>query len=139
VRDEHVIARRQYLTGMLAAFALASAGLFMGSRAQNAPNKLVTAHSALVTLLENPRDAYAIGLAYLRILSPDERSADYLVKETLTSVSLATRTPRGLRMIGRLVNQRMRRDFAEGAVVAVDRWILSVTEARLYALAALHE
>ena len=137
MRDQHAIARRQCLTGMLAAFALASAGLFMGSRAQNAPNKLAPAHLALLTLLENPRDAYAIGLAYLRILSPDERSADYLVKETLTSVSLGMRTPRRLRMIGRLVNERMRHDFAEGAVVTVDRWILSVTEARLYALAAL--
>jgi hypothetical protein len=137
VSDQHEIARRQCLTGMLAAFALSSAGLFMGLRAQNAPNKLTPAHLALLTLLENPRDAYAIGLAYLRILSPDERSADYLVKETLTSVSLAMRRPRRLRAIGRLVNERMRRDFAEGAVVTVDRWILSVTEARLYALAAL--
>jgi hypothetical protein len=137
VRDQHAIARRHCMTGMLAAFALSSAGLFMWSRAQNAPNKLTPAHLALLTLLENPRDAYAIGVAYLRILSPDKRSADYLVKETLTSVSLAMRTPRRLRMIGRLVNEQIRRDFAEGAVVTVDRWILSVTEARLYALAAL--
>ena len=137
MRDQHAIARRQCLMGMLVAFALPSAGLFMGSREQNAPSKLSPAHLALLTLLENPRNACAIGLAYLRILSPDERSADYLVKETLTSVSLAMRTPWRLRAIGRLVNERMRRDFAEGAVVTVDRWILSVTEARLYALAAL--
>ena len=138
MRDEYVIARRQYLTGMLAAFTLASVGFFMESRTQNAHNN-APAHLALLMLFENPSDAYAIGLAYLRMLSPDERSADYLVKETLPGVSLAMRTPPSLRMIGRLVNERMRRDFAEGAVVIVDRWILSVTEARLYALAALHE
>jgi hypothetical protein len=104
------------------------------SRTQNARTHAGT--PALPHAIKNPRD-YAIGLAYLRMLSPEKRSADYLVKETLTSVSLAMRTPWRLRMIGRLVNEQMRRDFAEGAVVTVDRWILSVTEARLYALAAL--
>jgi hypothetical protein len=29
------------------------------------------------------------------------------------------------------------RDFAEGTVVCVDGWLLSLTEARLYALASL--
>jgi len=122
---------------MLAALALSYVGLFMGARALNAPYKFAPAHLTLLALLENPRNAYKIGLAYLSILSPDERSAGYLVKKTFNSLSLSTQTPPRPRMIGRLVNDQIRREFAEGAVVTVDRWILSVTEARLYALAAL--
>jgi hypothetical protein len=136
VTDQHIIARRQCLMGMLAAFALSSAGVFMGS--QNvSPDKLASVHLALLKLLENPRDAQEIGLDYLYMLPPHERSADFLINEIFTGAAVAMWTPRQLRMIGRLVNKRMRRDFAEGAVVTVDRWILSVTEVRLYALAAL--
>jgi hypothetical protein len=35
------------------------------------------------------------------------------------------------------VLQRVRQDFVDGAIVNVDGWILSATEARLYGLVAL--
>jgi hypothetical protein len=37
----------------------------------------------------------------------------------------------------RRIANRVRRDFANGAIVDVDGWLLSVTEARIYALIAL--
>jgi hypothetical protein len=137
VSDWHFMARRRCLTGMLASLALSSAAFFMRPWTQNAPNEFAPAHQALLALLDHPRDAHAVGLAYLRAMPPSERSAEYLVNAIVADASLIARTPLRLRIVGPLVNERMRQDFSEGAVVTVDGWILSVTEARLYALVAL--
>jgi hypothetical protein len=47
----------------------------------------------------------------------------------------ATKSKEALRH--RIANQ-VRLDFAQGAVVSVDGWLLSLTEARVYALVALN-
>jgi hypothetical protein len=39
--------------------------------------------------------------------------------------------------VGHRIANQVCRDFAEGIVVCVDGWLLSLTEARLYALASL--
>jgi hypothetical protein len=122
---------------MVATLALASAGLIVRPRAWTAAGTLAPAHLALLALLDDPRDASAIGRAYVHTLSAAERSAEKLVRAIFADASLDMRTPPGFGIVGSTVNERMRRDFSEGAIVTVDGWILSLTEARLYALAAL--
>jgi len=42
-----------------------------------------------------------------------------------------------LAMLAQAIKERSRTDFRDGRVVTVDGWILSLTETRVYALAAL--
>jgi len=72
-----------------------------------------------VALLANSTAAHAIGAAYLRAYPND----------TLASVPATARLPRTL------VATRVSEDFASGRVVMLEGWMLSVTEARLCALA----
>ena len=132
-----LIARRQGLAGTLAVLGLWFAGVSPRSRARNPHDEPASAHRQLLALLDEPRAAHATGRAYLRMLPSSEQSPEYLVNAIFADASLDLPTALGSRMVGRVVNERMRRDFAKGAVVTVDGWILSVTEARLYALAAL--
>jgi hypothetical protein len=137
VRIRHLIARRGCLAGMLAALGLPWAGLFMRSWTRNAHNELALTHSSLLALLDHPRYADAIGLAYLSTLSAEQRSAEHLIRAIFADAPLTAETPRAWTIVAHLVNERMRLDFSEGTVVTVGGWILSHTEARLYALAAL--
>jgi hypothetical protein len=91
--------------------------------------------SRLVALLRHPESAVVIGTAYLR-LAADERRPDRLAR--------AIESRCGGRVLDgdrdarrRCLSEGVRRDFAEGRVVRIDGWLLSVTEARLCALAAL--
>jgi hypothetical protein len=90
-------------------------------------------HHMLTSLLEDPCKAQAIGTAYLKTLQPDECSPVSLARSIGVFDAIDVDSPGMVRTL----RQRVRRDFAESAVVNVDGWVLSITEARLYALAAL--
>jgi hypothetical protein len=90
---------------------------------------------ALLAVLNDPRSARVIGRAYLRTLPAAERTAGHLVRAISADNTRGPRCPTS--NLPRLINDSVRHDFAAGAVVAVDGWVLSRTEARLYALAAL--
>jgi hypothetical protein len=112
--------------------ALTASGTLLRSLVETAP---AGPERALLAVLGNRHRAAAIGRACLRALPAAERSADAIAGALCTEVALDRALPAAI--IRRRVNERVRRDFAAGAVVAVDGWFLSLTEARLYALAAL--
>ena len=93
----------------------------------------------LVSIFENPRSAYGIGSVYLDSLPPDARAADRLANAIVCAAGCDTGTMRSTEALRKQISIRVRKDFAEGAVVIVAGWVLSETEAQLYALAALGE
>ena len=93
----------------------------------------------LVSIFENPRSAYGIGSVYLDSLPPDARAADRLANAIVCAAGCDTGTMRSTEALRKQISIRVRKDFAEGAVVIVAGWVLSETEAQLYALAAIGE
>jgi hypothetical protein len=87
--------------------------------------------STIVDALGSPASARVIGAAYLA-RHPAERDRSRLLKE----LDLGAAGCDGAR-IRALVADRRREDFASGRCVEVNGWILSRTEVRLCALAAL--
>ena len=124
--------RRHCLAGLLAAVGAALDGPFLRFVAPGSP---AIPAPALVAVLHDPPRARAIGHAYLRSLPAAQRKAGHLVRAIYADLAQDPGFPAP--NLSRLINDRVRRDFSAGAVVAVDGWVLSSTEARLYALAAL--
>jgi len=124
---------RRRLAGLLVALASLSGAPFIGSWA---PSGGIESRRALLAVLDDPRKARTMGIAYLGTLPPAERSAERLATAICLGASIKNEALAALE-VRRLIHFRVRRDFAEGALVVVDGWFLSVTEARLYALAAL--
>jgi len=98
------------------------------------PRKPVAAEALLGFL--DPAGADAIGRACLAAIPPSQRSREWLRGAICADISLHAEMPAPPDLARRL-HDRVRRDFAEGNMVAVDGWHLSLTEARLYALAAM--
>jgi len=98
-----------------------------------------TVKRLLLSILEQPGSAHTIGSAYLDSLPPDARAADRLANAIVCTAECDARTMRSTEALRKQISIRVRKDFAEGAVVIVAGWVLSETEARLYALAALGE
>ena len=98
-----------------------------------------TIKSLLLSILEKPGSAYAIGSAYLGSLPPHTRAADHLTNAIVCASGCDDETMRSKEALRKQISIRVRKDFAEGAVVIVAGWVLSETEARLYALAAIGE
>jgi hypothetical protein len=98
-----------------------------------------TMKGLLLSILEQPASAYTIGLAYLDSLPPDARAADRLANAIVCAAGCDSGTMRSTDALRKQISIRVRKDFAEGAVVIVAGWVLSETEAQLYALAALGE
>jgi hypothetical protein len=91
----------------------------------------------LTRVFESPKNAYAIGNACLRTLPPKENSAEQLANAILVAAEIDSQAAKTTQAIRDRISNRVRKEFVEDAVVSVDGWILSVTEARLYALVAL--
>jgi hypothetical protein len=126
--------RRRFLASASWLAMVALGGSWPG-RAAARPAIDAAASVALVKLLSEVDSAVVVGREYLRH-HPDERDPEH-VRHVL-SVALGGRLeafdPAALR---ERVRRRVRQDFAENQVRIVDGWILSITEARLCALAAL--
>jgi hypothetical protein len=92
----------------------------------------------LAGTFDHPHSAAAIGRTYLRQY-PAEAAPQRLASEIARDLDcLGCRLPRAEEAhLRSAVRERIRRDFAEGVVVNVDGWVLSRTEARLCAIAAL--
>jgi hypothetical protein len=92
----------------------------------------------LVAVLRRPASAAVVGRAYLaghpaeadRAWLAAQLGGDLRCQDCDPARSDATRLRAGLA-------RQLRADFAQSRVVRVDGWVLSVTEARLCALAAL--
>jgi hypothetical protein len=93
----------------------------------------------LLSILEQPGSAYAIGSVYLGSLPPHARTADHLANAIVCTAGCDAGTMRSTEALRERISNRVRKEFSEGAVVIVAGWVLSETEAQLYALAALDE
>jgi len=124
--------RRRFLTHLLSLGALGASP--RGARAASgaAPDDPVA--STLSRLLGHPESA-VVGRAYLR-LAPDARDPARLV-DLLSASCDGLALDADLDTLRPRLGWRIRQDFAEGRVVDVDGWRLSLTEARLCGLAAL--
>jgi hypothetical protein len=120
---------------------LASAVVWPCNRAgsQLAPNQPepLTPQHMLLSLFGNPRSASEIGAACLKSLPPDQNSRQQLTNTILGAAGCDIETMKARQAVKRRIANQVRYDFAEGIVISVDGWLLSLTEARLYALVAL--
>jgi hypothetical protein len=91
--------------------------------------------AALANLLSEVDSARVVGREYLRH-HPDERDPEHVQHDLTVALGgrLEAFDPAALR---ERVRRRVRQDFAENQITLVDGWILSNTEVRLCALAAL--
>jgi hypothetical protein len=110
-----------------------------GSRAVSLgqPFRPVAARN-LARLFPNPRSAHRLAAAYLDIF-PEDRDLGVLMDHLRRrdKALAAALDNGGLRRLRRLVALNVRDDFFRGHTVRIDGWLLSQTEARLCALAAL--
>jgi len=136
MNERRRITRRRWLISVLAF------GLYVFCpplRARSVPTLSGDAQRArLVQLAANQPSARIVGSAYL-LISPDEASADLLFERLLTAL------PDGRRALNVASDHELRKqllgaasdDFRAQRTVNLDGWIVSLTEARLCALAAL--
>jgi hypothetical protein len=89
----------------------------------------------LVDVFHDKKSARAVGLEYLR-MAPTERNAGELIK-LICSSQYQEWARADRRKMKDLLLRRQREDFELGRIFCVQGWILSATEARLCALAAL--
>ena len=97
----------------------------------------VSLQHKLIDLFENPRSACAIGMACLKSLPLAQESSQQLASAILAAAECDVKTTQSKHTIKDRIANRVRQDFAEQVVVKVEGWLLSQTEARLYALVAL--
>jgi hypothetical protein len=83
--------------------------------------------AALLALFENPARARALGEAYLATVAAD---ADALAAAVMVALP-------GTGRLRTEVAALIRSDYAAGRIECLDGWLVSVTEARLCAIAAL--
>lgn len=119
---------------------LIAAALALGLPDPLAPARatpLVAAFLRLRGLAHPPASARAVGLAYLAHF-PDEREPLTLTQLILGGLALTEAEAEMLRdgNLRARVAARLRAEFGQGRIAVVGGWILSRTEARLYALSA---
>jgi hypothetical protein len=90
--------------------------------------------AALCSGLGCPR---AIGKSCLLVLPARESTRSSLARIILADVRPQGENRSPPDLLAQAIRERGRADFREGRVVSVDGWILSLTETRIYALAAL--
>src|SRR5712671_5009683 len=91
----------------------------------------------LVTLCSDLRCAGPIGKACLRALPETEMSLERLAPLILIEVSSNNRDLSSVIGLRQAVREQTRYDFRDEKILNVDGWILSLTESRVYAMAAL--
>jgi hypothetical protein len=127
-----VYSRRRflYVVGAAASAAVLGVGLAVRRRGKEEP-----AAARLTALLGDPRAARALGAVWVAANREQSRPADLaggLLRDLGPGATSAD--PQVLR---RLVAERVHGDYAAGRVGKVDGWVLSETEIRLCALAAV--
>jgi hypothetical protein len=89
---------------------------------------------ALCSDLSYPR---TIGKACLETLPPIEASKAALTRVILADIRATGRDGSSASALAHIIRDQSRDDFRDGRIVTVDGWMLSLTETRIYALAAL--
>jgi hypothetical protein len=127
--------RRRRLLASAPWLALVALGRPWQVQAARGPVLETPARMALAKLLPDTDSAIVVGREYLR-RHPDERDLER-VRSALSAVLGGPFEALAPTVLRQRVRHRVHQDFAENQVTLVDGWILSVTEARLCALAAL--
>jgi hypothetical protein len=128
-----VIGRRQFLVGAAGLGALLgvrSAGIWVsGSRRLDGPR--------LAGLLHHPESARVVGAEYLRV-AEGRNTAGGLTAELIAELPAPRNTLRGASddELRHILAVGARNDFAAGRTIELDGWVMSLTEARLCAIAA---
>jgi hypothetical protein len=140
------IGRRGLIAGLI---GIGVGAAWRGGRAQRAavpPAAATDLHGALAAFCRGLRCPERLRGACLRALPADEAQPERLAALVLAGLAAdaaaegaaggaaAAIAPAAL---PRLIRQASRRDFAKGRISYVDGWMLSATETRVYALAAL--
>ncbi|HSA80812.1 MAG TPA: hypothetical protein VLE23_08300 [Geminicoccaceae bacterium] len=129
--------RRQFFTAFALSGALWTAWQSW-TRARLPSRRSAAGADRLVAVLGQPGSAAAVGRAYLT-RHPDEADRDRLAAQLAAGLRSRGCDPARsdtARLRASLARQ-LRADFGHSRVVRVDGWVLSLTEARLCALAAL--
>jgi hypothetical protein len=116
-------------------------GLWVPTRSQHAFVATDGSHAdllsaKLLTVFHDQESARAVGLEYLRLRSV-KTDAQELIKQICASWNEPQIAHATTETIKALLQNRQRDDFEKDRIVKVRGWILSETEARLCALAAL--
>jgi hypothetical protein len=90
--------------------------------------------AAVCSELNPPR---ALGEACLEALPAIEYSEASLTRAIIGEMRAAGRDCSSARALAQAIRERSRDDFRDGRIATVDGWMLSLTETRVYALAAL--
>lgn len=128
--------RREFLKG-LGGLALARGALpgFAGATFMGCGDSALS--SALATIYSDPAAAATVGRVYLEQF-PEEAGVELLVSRIVGDQRNRFRQLEHDRDgLLRALAELHARDFAQNHLVTVDRWVLSQTEARLCALAAV--
>jgi hypothetical protein len=78
-----------------------------------------------------------IGKACLEALPAKETSSEFLAQVILSDLRASGGDWPSVTTLAKAIRERSRDDFRDGRIVTVDGWLLSLTETRVYALAAL--
>jgi hypothetical protein len=131
------ITRRRFVA---AAAGITGSVVFAGARPWRVLVRSVDASPGvrLASLFSDRESARAVGDAYLEGV-PEGPTVPELVDQVAAGVPGGRSTVEHAHAsdLRRLIAMRIRADFSEGHVVDVGGWILSSTEVRLYAIAAL--
>jgi hypothetical protein len=128
---------RRFVNGFLAgaiAWPVGGPVLLPGSKQPDLQESL---QHLLLTIFSNFRSGCAIGTACLKSLPNGESTGRQLSNKIIAHALRDTNTMKSKEAVRRRIANQVRLDFAQGAVVSVDGWLLSLTEARVYALVAL--
>jgi hypothetical protein len=130
-----VLTRRSFLLTLgvgAAAAAVFAATQQWPARAQSSPKRwsdwLLDAH--------NRQAVTRLGNAYLAAHAA-QRNTGVLIDAIDRGLAATAAAPASLAESAALLQERVRYEYTRGEVVRVGGWVLSVTEARLYALVAL--
>ncbi len=127
--------RRTFLFSVLASLAAASKPFSLAS----AEHSRCLAPHWLPSVIADQQSAARLGQAYLRTY-PQHRQCHTLIRaieQVLTAQGSVVPPSADAPETAAALQQLVRNEYAQGEVVPVAGWILSQTEARLYALAAL--
>lgn len=97
----------------------------------------LSTHRALVMYCSSLNCPATIGKACLRTLPTMEATTECLSSLILSSLRSAQQDSATVLALSNLITEASRFDFQNGQITHVDGWTLSVTEARVYALALL--
>lgn len=93
--------------------------------------------SELITLCSRLRCPATVRRACLHVFPASEGTRSSLARAILADIEMAPRKRAGSDETAQAFSERSRTDFQDGRIVTVEGWILSLTETRVYALAAL--